>query len=60
MYVCVYCHSLSPLCTFSISMMGDEDLLTQIRIGKSNLAKALITGNKKLVEMVGIYFSSFT
>ena len=60
MYVFVYCQSLSPLCTFSISMMSDEDLLTQIRIGKSNLAKALIKGNKKLVEMVGIYFSSFT
>ena len=27
MYVFVYCQSLSPLCTFSISMMSDEDLL---------------------------------
>lgn len=39
--------------SFSISKMSDQDLLEQIKIGKSNLPKALMTGDKDLIEMVG-------
>lgn len=33
--------------------MSDQDLLEQIKIGKSNLAKAIMTGDKDLIEKVG-------
>ena len=38
--------------SFSISKMSDQDLLEQIKIGKSNLAKAIMTGDKDLIEKV--------
>lgn len=33
--------------------MSDQDLLEQVKIRKSNLAKALMTGDKDLIEKVG-------
>lgn len=39
--------------SFSISKMSDQDLLEQVKIRKSNLAKALMTGDKDLIEKVG-------
>ena len=41
------------LASFSISKMSDQDLLEQVKIRKSNLAKALMTGDKDLIEKVG-------
>ena len=35
--------------SFSISKMSDQDLLEQVKIRKSNLAKALMTGDKDLI-----------
>ena len=37
-------------------MMGDQDLLKQITIGKSNLAKVLMSGDSVLIEKVGIFY----
>ena len=37
--------------------MGDQDrLLEQINIGKSNLAKAMMSGDKDLIEKVPVFF----
>ena len=40
--------------SFSISKVSDQDLLEQIKIGKKNLAKAIMTGDKDLIEKVGL------
>ena len=37
-----------------------QDLLSQITVSKSDLAKAIVTGDKKLVEMVTLQTCSFS
>ena len=40
--------------------MGDQDqLLEQINIGKSNLAKAMMSGDKDLIEKVPVFFVTY-
>lgn len=39
--------------------MGDQDLLEQINIGKSNLAKAIMSGNKDEIEKVGFLLPNY-
>lgn len=39
--------------------MDDEDLLEQIKTGKSNLAKATMSGNKDLIEKVGFLLPNY-
>ena len=56
-FAAVYSHLL---CLFvSISIMGDQDLLEEINIGKSNLAKAIMSGNKDAIEKVGFLLPNY-
>ena len=57
MFVALYSHLvfLFLYASFSISVMTDQDLLEQIKIGKSNLAKAIMTGEKDLIKKVGFF-----
>lgn len=59
MYVFVAVYSdllfLFLYASYSISIMGDQNLLEQITIGKSNLAKAIMSGHKDLIEKVGFF-----
>lgn len=40
--------------------MGDQDVLEQINIGKSNPAKAIMPGNKDEIEKVGVLLPNYT
>ena len=39
--------------------MGDHDLLEQIKTGKSNLAKAIMSGDKDLIEKEGFLLPNY-